>query len=392
MKKTMKAVAALMLMTAVVIAAGCTKPDDPNNGGNNNGGDTPTTYAITLSANPANGGTVTGGGTYQEGQNCTVSATANSGYTFANWTENGSEVSTSESYTFAVAGERTLVANFISSSITYAISVSARPQGGGILFGGGIYQEGEICTVKAITANSDYTFDNWTENDSVVSDSESYTFTVTCRRVLVANFTYNGGNNGYAYVDLGLPSGTLWAICNVGADTPEGYGDYFAWGETQPKTIYDWITYEWCNGAEDQLTKYCNNSSYGSNGFTDNLITLSADDDAATANWGNEWCTPNKEQWEELLGNTSVKWETQNKVNGYLFISDNGRRIFLPAAGGYNGGGLIGVKNYGNYWSRSLCTEYPIDASVLYFSSEYKDVSFRNRNRGHSVRAVRSAK
>lgn len=392
MKKVVMAVAAIMLMTAAVFVAGCTKPDDPNNGGNNNGGDTPTTYKTTVSANPTNGGTVTGGGTYQEGQNCTVSAMANSGYTFANWTENGSEVSFSESYTFVVTGDRTLVANFATNTTTYAISVAASPQGGGILFGGGIYQEGEICTINAITTNSNYTFDNWTEDGSVVSDNESYSFTVTSSRVLVANFTYDGGNNGYAYVDLGLPSGTLWAICNVGTDIPEGYGDYFAWGETQPKTTYDWSTYEWCNGAEDQLTKYCNYSSYGSNGFTDNLITLSADDDAATANWGSEWCTPNKEQWEELLENTSFQWKTQHGVNGYLFISDNGRRIFLPAAGGYNGGGLIGVKNYGNYWSRSLSTDDPIDASVLYFSSDYKDVSFRNRNRGHSVRAVRSAK
>ena len=75
--------------------------------------------------------------------------------------------------------------------------------------------------------------------------------------------------DGHEYVDLGLPSGTLWATCNVGADTPEGYGDYFAWGETEPKEVYSWETYKWCNGDEYSMTKYCTNSQYGYNGFTD---------------------------------------------------------------------------------------------------------------------------
>ena len=387
MKNVMKAAAAIMLTTAAILAAGCKKPENPNNGG------TPASYTTTVSASPTDGGTVTGGGSYQEGQSCTVLATANSGYTFAKWTENGNEVSTSNKYTFTVTGDRDLVANFTVNMTTYAVSVSAKPKAGGVVFGGGIYEEGKSCTVSAITANSDYTFVNWTEGDNVVSDSENYTFTVTDRRVLVANFTYNGGNNGYAYVDLGLPSGTLWAICNVGADTPEDYGDYFAWGETQPKDTYDWDTYEWCNGGGNLLTKYCNNSSYGNIGFIDNLNTLQTDDDAATANWGGEWRTPNKEQWDELLEKIPCKWwTTQNGVNGYLFTSDNGRELFLPAAGGRNEGNLIGVKKYGNYWSRSLHTDCPIGAGSLFFRSDYKEVSFRDRNRGHSVRAVRSAK
>ena len=80
----------------------------------------------------------------------------------------------------------------------------------------------------------------------------------------------------HEYVDLGLPSGLLWATCNVGADTPEAYGDYFAWGETEPKNTYNLSTYQYANGTFDdpQLTKYCNNPSYGYNGFTDNLTTL----------------------------------------------------------------------------------------------------------------------
>ena len=78
----------------------------------------------------------------------------------------------------------------------------------------------------------------------------------------------NGTHNGHDYVDLGLRSGTLWATCNVGADNPEEYGDYFAWGETQSKTIYDWSTYAYSNGDYNQLTKYCTQSDFGFNGFT----------------------------------------------------------------------------------------------------------------------------
>ena len=148
----------------------------------------PPTYTISVTANPTNGGTVTGGGTYTEGQSCTVSATAATGYTFANWTENGSVVSTNASYTFNVTGSRTLVANFTINS--YTITVSANPTNGGTVTGGGTFNYGQSCTVSA-TAAMGYTFANWTEGGNVVSTSASYTFTVTSSRTLVANFTIN---------------------------------------------------------------------------------------------------------------------------------------------------------------------------------------------------------
>ena len=146
-----------------------------------------TTYNINVSANPSNGGTVTGGGTYNQGASCTVTATANNGYTFTNWTENGNVVSTQASYTFTVTGNRTLVANFQAQTQSYTITVSANPSNGGNVTGGGTYNQGSSCTVSA-TANSGYTFSNWTENGNVVSTSANYTFTVTGNRVLVANF------------------------------------------------------------------------------------------------------------------------------------------------------------------------------------------------------------
>ena len=145
-------------------------------------------YTVNVSANPTNGGTVTGGGTYNQGQSCTVTASANAGFTFTNWTENGNVVSTNRSYTFTVTGNRTLVANFQAQPQNYTITVSANPTNGGNVTGGGTYQQGQSCTVNA-TANTGYTFTNWTENGNVVSTNANYTFTVTSNRTLVANFT-----------------------------------------------------------------------------------------------------------------------------------------------------------------------------------------------------------
>ena len=186
----------------------------------------PSTYTITVAANPSNGGTVTGGGTYNNGQSCTVTATPNTGYTFVNWTENGTQVSTSASYTFTVSGNRSLVANFTEN--TYNVTVSANPNNGGTASGGGTFTHGQNCTVNA-TANTGYTFTNWTENGSVVSTQASYTFSVTGDRNLVANFTENtytvtvsaNPNNG------GTASGggtfTHGQSCTVTATANTGY-------------------------------------------------------------------------------------------------------------------------------------------------------------------------
>ena len=148
-------------------------------------------HTINVSANPTNGGSVSGGGTYNHGQSCTVHAWANSGYTFTNWTENGSVVSTNANYTFAVNSNRTLVANFtVLPPNTYNINVSANPSTGGSVNGGGSYQQGQSCTVTA-TANTGYTFLRWTENGTLVSNNANYTFTVTGNRTLVAQFQAN---------------------------------------------------------------------------------------------------------------------------------------------------------------------------------------------------------
>ena len=191
------------------------------------------------------------------------------------------------------------------------------------------------------------------------------------------------------YVDLGLPSGLLWATCNVGASAPEDYGDYFAWGETTPKDVYNYSTYQFCMGSNRTLTKYCNNPSYGNEGFTDNLTTLLPVDDAATANWGSDWRMPTKEEFEELYNNTTVTWTLQNFVWGRLFTASNGNSLFLPAAG-YRDDSYFDVPGrYGFYWSGSLNTDCPDAAWELTFDSYGYGMYIGRREHGRSVRPVR---
>jgi hypothetical protein len=129
-------------------------------------------------------------------------------------------------------------------------------------------------------------------------------------------------------VDLGLPSGTLWATCNVGANAPEEFGHQFAWGETAPKETYNWYTYKWCE--DGLLTKYCNNSS---DGTVDNKIELDPEDDAAYVNWGPSWRMPTVEQLVELYSNCTQQWTELNGVKGILVTGPNGNSIFLPLGG-----------------------------------------------------------
>lgn len=191
----------------------------------------------------------------------------------------------------------------------------------------------------------------------------------------------------HEYVDLGLS--VKWATCNVGATTPEEYGYYFAWGEVEPKTTYDWSTYKYGTNY-DQLTKYCNNSSYGKGGFTDNKTVLDPEDDAAAVNWGGAWRMPTKAEQDELHNNCTWTWTTQNGVNGYKVTGPNGNSIFLPAAGLMFEGTLSYAGSDGNYWSSSLHTDHPSNAYGVYFDSDYLDVdwSSRSRNLVLSVRPV----
>lgn len=193
------------------------------------------------------------------------------------------------------------------------------------------------------------------------------------------------------YVDLGLPSGTLWATRNVGATNPEDYGDYFAWGETIPKNYYDWETYKWGYCDEELyliLTKYNTESDCGS---VDGKTELDPEDDAAYVNWGPSWRMPGMWQIQELCNSCTWQWSELNGVFGQLVTGPNGNTIFLPAAGfvweDYCSLASLG----GYYWSRTLVSSYPDYAYYLDFgwnNWECRDFGFR-RPSGYTVRAVR---
>lgn len=187
----------------------------------------------------------------------------------------------------------------------------------------------------------------------------------------------------YNAIDLGLPSGRMWATCNVGASSPEEYGGYYAWGETEEKSNYDWSTYKWCNGSENTMTKYCTDSDYGT---VDNKTVLDPEDDVAHVKWGDDWRMPTTDEQRELLNNCDWEWTTLNSVKGYKVIGPNGNSIFLPAAGFRSGTDVLRRDDYGDYWSSSLDSNYSSDA----YGSTY-DYRHSSRYYGQSVRPVLGA-
>ena len=205
----------------------------------------------------------------------------------------------------------------------------------------------------------------------------------------------------YEAVDLGLPSGTKWANMNVGATTETEYGDYFAWGETEPKyssldpltwktgneSGYEWSTYAW-GSSDSNLTKYNTKAEHGT---VDNKEVLDPEDDAAHVNMGGDWYMPTREECQELLNNTTKAWVTDyngSGVNGYTFTG-NGNTIFLPAAGHFNGTTLEHAGTVGNYGSCSLYATHPYSAWYLHVNSGgIASMSGHFRYRGLSVRGV----
>lgn len=192
------------------------------------------------------------------------------------------------------------------------------------------------------------------------------------------------------WVDLDLPSGLLWAKCNLGASKPEEYGKYYAWGETITKEEYSFDTYVYYNNG--RLTKYCNIASYGYNGYTDNLTTLQPEDDVATVTLGSDARMPTRANWQELINNCTRTWTTQNGVKGYLFTGSNGNTLFLPAAGCRHDTQFNNVGTGGYYWSSLLYTGNPQAAEGVCFDYSGIIISGDNygfsREIGFSVRAV----
>ena len=194
----------------------------------------------------------------------------------------------------------------------------------------------------------------------------------------------NPQTGDHEYVDLGLS--VKWATCNVGASSPEEYGDYYAWGETETKSTYSWSTYKWCKGSKETQTKYCTSSSYGT---VDNKKVLESSDDVAQVKWGGSWRMPTDAEMTELRENCTWTWTTQSGKNGYKVTSKkNGNSIFLPAAGYRDDSSLGNAGSGGGYWSSSLSTSSPSNAYYVYFNSGDVYRGSYYRYYGRSVRPV----
>jgi len=193
--------------------------------------------------------------------------------------------------------------------------------------------------------------------------------------------------NGHEYVDLGLS--VKWATCNVGAEKPEDYGDYFAWGETAPKSDYSWSTYKFTTDGGSTFTKYTGSDK----------TVLDAADDAATANWGSAWRMPTLEEMQDLLDNCTWEWQaagntTFGGVAGMKVTSKKegytDKYIFLRAAGIFSGSAVYEAGSFGsgNYWSASLNAGKAWGAYAPNFYSYRLDLSSFQRYQGLAVRPV----
>ena len=197
----------------------------------------------------------------------------------------------------------------------------------------------------------------------------------------------HGGEESPKAVDLGLS--VKWATCNLGAAKPEDYGDYYAWGETEPKEDYSWSTYKWCSGSSSTLTKYNTSSSWGT---VDNKTVLEPEDDVAYVKLGGNWRMPTDAEWSELRTKCTWTWTTNYNgtgVKGQIVTATNGNSIFLPAAGYRSVTSLYNAGSLGYYWSSSLNTDYPYYAWRVYFDSDnVLRSSYGDRCSGQSVRPV----
>lgn len=312
------------------------------------------------------------------GSEITVTATPDANYYFLGWFVGDAEfpVSTDVVYTFTVNEGVALVAKFNKWPL---VSISSGGNGT-VSFENSselsqYVQPGSELTVVA-TPDADCDFLGWFVGNSEepVSTDATYTFTVEENVTLIAKFkTYLG-----EAIDLGLS--VKWAAYNVGANSPEDYGGYYAWGETEEKSNYSWSKYKWCNGSSSTMTKYC--------GTVDNKTVLDPEDDVAHVKWGGNWRMPTIEEQRELLNKCSWEWTSLNGVYGYRVTGPNGNSIFLPAAGYRSGTVVLGRGDSGSYWSGSLYSDYGNDACYLYFDDDNYGRSGNNRYRGQSVRPV----
>ena len=336
-------------------------------------GSTGITYTISVSVTPTGSGSVTGGGTYEKGTLVELNAIPNAGYEFSKW----SDGVTTNPRTITVTKNASFQAQFVQSTVISDLV-------GDIVVDGKVNLQDLNALVAAYLNNTNVTQVTDLDTDGSLSIADISTLI----SILVENNSVN--NNGHQYVDLGLPSGTLWATCNVGASAPEEAGDLYAWGETETKENYSWGTYKWCDGddcssSNQTLTKYCDRTGYGT---ADGKLSLELEDDVAHVKWGGGWHIPTVDELQELVDNCTVEEITLNAgsvTQGFKFTGANGNSIILPYGGYWNGTTFRSNKFY--YWTSNIKNKYGTQASVL--QSTLK-MAGGYRYRGCSVRPVLS--
>lgn len=196
--------------------------------------------------------------------------------------------------------------------------------------------------------------------------------------------------NGHEWQDLGLPSHTLWARTNIGAESPEEYGDYFSWGEVEKKNVFSLDKYKY-NQDTEGFTKYVPKSqkSFGYKNFSDDKTELMPSDDAAHVIWGTGWRIPSYEQMKELVTCCTWVWDELDGKKGYKVYGPNGQHIFIPAAGFRTGTRQMGVGNDAYLWFRNLYSPMPSRSWSLYLNESAHYMSNSTRSDGQSIRPVR---
>lgn len=279
---------------------------------------------------------------------------------------------------------------------SYTLNVHANNEEWGVVTGSGTYINGTTVNIEAVPT-SGYYFIKW--SDDVMSNPRMVT--VSSELTLYALFSSNPNDstpyNPDDWVDLGLPSGLLWAKCDLGATTPEEYGNHYAWGETQPKSNYNKYNYQWYNWDESDpgqffhITKYCQDPWHGYNNYTDNFTTIQPEDDAATMTHGQGARIPTRDEWNELRFKCRKELVSQNGVQGVRLTGSNGNTIFIPNTGGEaeNCGEEFherGVQNY--YWTATLDTNAPYFAYIARNSGGSINMPNGQREYGSRIRAV----
>lgn len=364
------------------------------------GNSNPEQSIFCLSVNATEGGSVKINGEdkkevyLNKGEKVVLSATPDENYIFINWTVDGVEVSDASEYSPQVSKDAKYVANFAKSKISITLKTNKgeaatltmnRTTMDKLQDSTLVVDYNTKVTIDVNRQKSTYNFVFYIIDGEIVSMNKKYEIEKATKDTEVyVIFSDLVKEQNHEFRDLGLR--VKWATCNIGATAPQNNGNYYAWGETEPKQSYDKLAYKWWDADTESYTKYFANSELGEG---DNKMVLDSEDDVASAVWGGAWRMPTTEEWKELKTQCEWIWREIEGVKGYMVISKNrDNYIFLPSAGYYFEETAHFVETAGYYWASSLKTGSSVDAGYLYFYSDKLMYGYHERYAGHTVRAV----